>query len=163
MTLVRGRRRFYRERPSATPFVAPSVAPLDSSQPPKSGDKLFNQPAGPSRTKPPVTDALIVTTNVPKYSEDNLQRIFKAVLEAQAPVSAPAPAPTPALILIISKALQEKLKARSPDVYCGKSHMDCHNFYQQCENYFATVGATGPTRIPFAASFLWDRISFRWQ
>ena len=41
--------------------------------------------------------------------------------------------------------------------------MDCYNFCQQCEDYFATAGATGPTRIPFAASFLRDRISFRWQ
>ena len=41
--------------------------------------------------------------------------------------------------------------------------MDCYNFCQQCEDYFATAGATEPTRIPFATSFLWDRISFRWQ
>ena len=41
--------------------------------------------------------------------------------------------------------------------------MDCYNFCQQCEDYFATAGATGPTRISFAASFLRDRISFRWQ
>ena len=41
--------------------------------------------------------------------------------------------------------------------------MDCYNFCQQYEDYFATAGATGPTRIPFAVSFLRDRISFRWQ
>ena len=41
--------------------------------------------------------------------------------------------------------------------------MDCYNFGQQCENYFATAGAMGSTRISFAASFLWNRISFRWQ
>ena len=41
--------------------------------------------------------------------------------------------------------------------------MDCYNFCQQCENYFATTRATGPTRIFFAVSFLQDRISFRWQ
>ena len=41
--------------------------------------------------------------------------------------------------------------------------MDCYNFCQQCENYFATAEATGPTRIPFAASFLRDRICFRWH
>ena len=41
--------------------------------------------------------------------------------------------------------------------------MDCYNFCQQCEDYFATAGATGPTRIPFATSFLRDRISCRWQ
>ena len=41
--------------------------------------------------------------------------------------------------------------------------MDCYNFCQKCEDYFVTAGATGPTQIPFAASFLRNRISFRWQ
>ena len=41
--------------------------------------------------------------------------------------------------------------------------MDCYNFCQQCEDYFATAGATGSTWIPFATFFLRDRISFRWQ
>ena len=41
--------------------------------------------------------------------------------------------------------------------------MDCDNFCQQCENYFATVGATGPTWISFATFFFRDRISFCWQ
>ena len=94
-----------------------------------------------------------------------MQKIFKAVLEARAPVPAPVPvpAPAPALASIVAEAPWEKLKARSPDLYREKSHMDCYNFCQQCEDYFATAGATGPTRIPFAASFLQDRISFRWQ
>ena len=41
--------------------------------------------------------------------------------------------------------------------------MECYNFCQQCEDYFATAGAKGPNRIPFAASFLRNRINFRWQ
>ena len=41
--------------------------------------------------------------------------------------------------------------------------MECYNFCQQCKNHFATAGAKGPNRIPFAASFLRDRINFRWQ
>ena len=86
-----------------------------------------------------------------------MQRIFKIVLEARAPAPAPAPAP------VVSEVLRDKLKARSPDVYCGKSHIDCYNLCQQCEDYFASAGAMGPTRIPFATSFLRDRISFRWQ
>ncbi len=55
------------------------------------------------------------------------------------------------------------LKAKTPDVYRGRSHMECYNFCQQCEDHFATCGATGPNRIPFAASFLRDQINFRWQ
>ena len=109
MTLVQGPGHLCRERLS----VAPSIALLDFSSPSKSGDKLFDQPTGPSGTKFPVADTPVATTNVPKYSEDDLQRIFKAVLEAQALTSAPA------LALIISKVPQEKLKARSLDVYRG--------------------------------------------
>ena len=41
--------------------------------------------------------------------------------------------------------------------------MDCYNFCQQCEDYFATAGAKRLIRIPFVTSFLRDRISFRWQ
>ena len=41
--------------------------------------------------------------------------------------------------------------------------MACYNFCQECKEYFATAGAKGPNRIPFAASFLQNRISFRWQ
>ena len=99
-----------------------------------------------------------------------MQRILKAVLDAQVlvpvpapvpapipvsafiPASDPAPAPNPAPI--VAEARRKKLKAYSPNIYREKSHMDCYNFCQQCENYFATAGATGPTRIPFAASSL---------
>ena len=47
-------------------------------------------------------------------------------------------------------------------MYYGKSHMECYSFCQQCEDPFATTGAKGPNRIPFAVSFLRDRINFRW-
>ena len=45
--------------------------------------------------KLPITNAPATATSVPKYSEDDLQRIFKTVLEAQAP----APALVPALVV----------------------------------------------------------------
>ena len=141
MISVQDRGRLHRERPS----VAPSVAPFDSFLPPESEiSEYFDGTPGPKSS---------ATTSVPKYSEDDLQKIFKAALEARA--FAPA--------FAASEIPREKLKTLSPDVYCGKSHMDYYNFCQQCENHFATAGATGPTRIPFAASFLRDRISFRWQ
>ncbi len=41
--------------------------------------------------------------------------------------------------------------------------MECYNFCQQSEDHFATCGPIGPNRIPFATSFLRDRINFRWQ
>ena len=146
MTSVRGRGRPCRKRPSVASSIAPSVAPPDSSPPPESGDELSDQPARPLGPKPPVANAPSATS-VLKYSEDDLQKIFKAVLEARAPVPAPVPvpAPAPALASIVAEAPWEKLKARSPDLYREKSHMDCYNFCQQCEDYFATVGATEPT------------------
>ena len=119
---------------------------------------MSDKSAGPTEAKP-LANAPAAVTSVPKYSEDDLQRIFKAVLEAQAPVSAPAPFLAP----VVSEVSREKLKARFLDVYRVKTHMDCYNFCQQCENYFATARATGPTQISFAAFFFWDRISFRWQ
>ena len=180
MTSVRGRGRPCRERPSVTPSVAPSITPFNSSPSPESADELSDQPAGTSGGKL-LANSPLAANSVPKYSEDDLQRIFKAVLEARAlvpapappsvpasaPTSVPAPAPAPAPVLtpapVVAETHREKLKARSPDLYCGKSHMDCYNFCQQCEDYFAIAGATGPTRIPFATSFLRDQINFRWQ
>ena len=57
---------------------------------------------------------------------------------------------------------ERPLKAKVPDVYYGKSHMDCYHFCQQCEDHFETSRATGTNRTPFAASFLRGNISVRW-
>ena len=57
---------------------------------------------------------------------------------------------------------ERPLKARTPETYFGKSHMDCYHFCQQCEDYFETSGATGINRTPFAATFLRGAISLRW-
>ena len=128
MISVRGRGRPRRERLSVAPSVVPSVAPSvvpsvapsdalpDSSPPPES--EVSEQPEGPPGPKSPAE------TSIPKYSEDDLQRILKTVLEARAPASAPAPFPVP----VVSEVSRKKLKARSPDVYHGKSHIDCYNF-----------------------------------
>ena len=113
-----------------------SKGPLGSSPLPESiNDKtLVNPPA--------------VKLPVAKYTEENLQKILRTVLKARAP----------------SDGTREKpLKARSLDVYYGKSHMEFYNFCQQYEDYFATAGAKSPNHILFAAFFLRDRINFRWQ
>ena len=52
---------------------------------------------------------------VAKYTEENLQSILKTVFEAWAP---PSDGPC-----------KKSLKARSPEVYCDKSHMEYYNFY----------------------------------
>ncbi len=55
----------------------------------------------------------------------------------------------------------DKLKAKTLDVYRGRSHIECYNISKQCEDHFATCETTGPNRIPLAALFLWDQINFR--
>ena len=167
MISVQGRRRSRRERPSVAPSVAPSVipsvvpsiAPSDAlpNSSPSPESEISKQPERPLGPKPPAD------TSISKYFEDDLQRIFKTVLEAQAPIPVPAPAFALLSASVVSEVLREKLKACSLDIYRGKSYMDCYNFCQQCEDYFATAGATGSTQILFATSFLRDGISFRWQ
>ena len=55
-----------------------------------------------------------------------------------------------------------QLKARFPDLYFGKSHMDCYHFCQKCKDHFDTARATGTNRTSFGASFLRGSISLRW-
>ena len=54
------------------------------------------------------------------------------------------------------------LKARTPETYSGKSHMDWYHFCQQYEDYFETSGVIGINRTPFAATFHYCSISLRW-
>ena len=134
MTSVQGRGRLRKERISEAPSEPSLSAGLDY----KSAASPIVDP-----------DAGSVGSPMAKYTEEDLQRIVKAVLVAQVPAS--------------DEPREKPLKARSSDVYRGKSHMECYNFCQQCEDHFATTGAKGPNRIPFAASFLCDCINFRWQ
>lgn len=83
------------------------------------------------------------------YSYEEMQDIIRTMMEAK-PATTEGPQERP-------------LKARLPDVYRGDNHMACYNFCQQCKDHFATAGAKRPNRISFAASFLQDCISFRWQ
>ena len=69
MTSVQGCSCFCNERSSA----ALSIAPLDFSPPPELSDKLSDQLAGPSRIKPPIANAPIAATSIPKYFKDDLQ------------------------------------------------------------------------------------------
>ncbi len=64
-------------------------------------------------------------------------------------------APTPKRNLF-----NDKLKAKSLDVYYSKFQIEYYNFCHQCENYFATVGASRPHQISFVAFFLWNQIIF---
>ena len=56
---------------------------------------------------------------------------------------------------------EQPLKARFPETYLEKSHIDCYYFCQQYEDHFKISGITGMNYTPFAASFLYDTISLR--
>lgn len=60
------------------------------------------------------------------------------------------------------KPQEKPLKAKNPDIYFGKSHMDCYNFCQKWKDHFATARATGSNCIPFAATFFCEIISLHW-
>ena len=134
MTFIRGHGRPRKEHISE----APSESSLSARSDYKGAvSPIVNLSAGSVR--PPMA----------KYTEEDLQRILKVVLKAQVPTS--------------DEPREKLLKVRSPDVYCGKFHMECYNFCQQCENHFTTAGAKSLNRIFFAAFFLRNRINFRWQ
>lgn len=95
MISIQGRDRLRREHPSVTFF--------DFSLPPKLGNQLSNQPAGPLEAKLSVIIIFATTFAVPKYTKEDLQEILKSILEAQAPTTSKKPWIKP-------------LKARFPDV-----------------------------------------------
>ena len=96
---------------------------------------------------------------VVRYSEDDLQRILRTVLDFGLLV--------PILALVIAaapyseKPRKRPLKAWFPNIYWGKTHLECYNFFQQCKDLFAIAGVTGLNRFPFAATFLKDIALFQ--
>ena len=100
-------------------------------------------------------------SSIIRYSGDDLQRILRTVLDFKLPASVPAPVVTAAPHY---KGPRERpLKAWFPDIYWGKTHLKCYNFFQQCKDHFATAGTIGPNRVQFAAIFLKDSVLFHWQ
>ena len=85
-----------------------------------------------------------------KYSAEDLQQIFKTVLEAKAPTPAFQP----------DGPWEKLFKAQVPDLYYRKTHMECYNFCQKCKDYFVTTGATGLNCVSFAAMCLKDQTLF---
>ena len=95
--------------------------------------------------------------SAPPSNEGLFQQFMKAYLENQNQNQAPPPTP------IQAELREQPLKAQFPDLYYGNSHLDCYRFCQQCEDHFDTAGASGPNRIPFAASFLRGSVIQRWH
>ena len=55
------------------------------------------------------------------------------------------------------------LKARFLDMYCGKTHLECYNFFWQCKDHFTNADVKAQNLGPFAAIFLKDTALFCWQ
>ena len=107
--------------------------------------------AGASPTKdnntPAVSDAPTPTVallvvfalfSLAQYSQDDHQQIFKTIWDSR-PLAPPL-APTPQQY---KSPCERPLMTQFLDVYWGKTHLKCYNFFQQCEDHFATAGAKG--------------------
>ncbi len=110
------------EDPLGLNKVGPSEAPTGSKAP--AGPET---PAGPEALSgSPQTLPLLQDPGANCYSHQDLDRIIQT-------------------FFLVSKGRSEdKLKAKTPDVYHGKSYIKCYNFCQQCEDHFTTCRATGP-------------------
>ena len=81
-------------------------------------------PAPAPAPAPPLASAPVDANTTVRYLEADLQRILRTVLEARplTPVSGRQP-------LVFPDGPRERpLKARFPELYCGKTHMECYNF-----------------------------------
>ena len=113
------------------------------------------------------------TSSAPSYNPTPGLDLVPALISAPVRAPTPAPAATDELFKKFMKAYLEtnqeprqpererSLKAKVPEIYYGKSHMDCYHFCQQCKDHFETVRATRFNRTPFAASFFRGNISVR--
>ena len=129
MTLIQGREYSCKENYSENHLG--SLPLLQSSN----NEALVNPPAD-GFSKPLVA----------KYTEEDLQKILRTVLEAQ--------------VLPFDGHHKKPLKAKSSDMYYNKFHIKCYNFCQKCEDHFATAKVKGLNCIFFAAFFLHDYINF---
>ena len=143
------------------------AGPRTRRNPPPAGEDGLagGAPSEGSGTPTPTPAASRVPTPAPasapgppgKYTDEDLQRATKLALESF------VRGQEHGQLQANSVPRDRPLKARNPDLYYGHSHMECYYFCWQCENHFDMAGATGPKRVPFAASFLCDRVNFRWQ
>ena len=61
----------------------------------------------------------------------------------------------------LAELWERSVKARTPETYWSKFHIEYYHFYHQYEDYFKTSGATVMNCIQFAASFFRGSISLR--
>lgn len=133
MTSIQGRRGLYRERLS--------LAFFDSFPLPELDNNLYDQFVRSLKVKFLIAVIPATTPSVPKYTEEDLQRILKTILEVWAQI-------------ISKKFLNKSLEACVPDMYCDKFYIECYNFCRQYEDYFAINRAKRFNQNFFAVFFL---------
>ena len=114
--------------------------------------RRFNTESDEAPTKAPTPPEVPTPPFIPPSIEDLFTQFMKIFMET-----------TQAQAQALAKPRERPLKAWTPKIYWGKSHMECYHFCQQCEDHFETFGATGMNRTPFAASFFHGSISIRWS
>lgn len=136
-------------------FAQPSSAEIGSTGCRKP-DELASDAGAPTPSDAGAVARVSAPASAPvlKYTEEDHQKIEKYYMDLfiQAKVQKQAPQDEELVI-----------EVRFPDLYFGKSHMECFEFCLQCENHFDLAGVTGHNRSTVAASFLRGRINFRWQ
>ncbi len=156
MTSVRGRSRPTRRGQASKAPTGPPSSNGDHEDPLGSNKSGLSEspagseaPTGPPEAPPGPPQAsplpVLQDPGANRYSQQNLDRIIQTFLQN------------------LNSGSGDKLKAKTLNIYRGRSHMECYNFCQQCEDHFATCGAIGSNQIPFVATFLRNRINFRWQ
>lgn len=150
-TIIR-HRRFCKDQASITPLTPSQDAFLISN-----GDKELGLSAStfapPESAANPTLGSISAILQVPKYTKNDLQRIFKVVLDVKPFATRKN----------FNKSQERILKPWALDVYMNKFHIDCYNFIQQCENYFANSGSKGHNQVPFVTIFFKEKALNWWQ
>ena len=99
-------------------------------------------------------------SSVAQYLKDNLQRIFRTILNFKLLVLPPTLAPA---FQQYKSTYKRPLKAWFSNVYWGKTHLKCYNFFQHYKDYFAIAGAKCQNQVSFAVTFINSTALFFWQ
>ena len=113
--------------------------------------KRSNAGSDEALTEAPIPPKSPTLPFVPPTYEDFFTKSMKMFMET-----------TQAQAQTLAEPQERLLKARTPEIYVGKSHKDYYHFCQQYKDYFETLGATEMNHTPFATTFFRGSISLRW-
>ena len=112
--------------------------------------RRFNVGSNEAPTKASISLKVLTSPLILFFTKDlftKFMKMFIKIIQAQ----------TQALV----EPQEQSFKARIPEIYWGKSHMECYQFYQKCEDHFETSGTIKMNYTSFATSFLCGFISIK--